>query len=137
MTTPNEAKEAILARWVSLYASFTIYTFANESFDPPNSDTAWVRVTIIPTFAEQSSLGKVANRRFTRQAILAVQSFVPLNTGTQLEDAIAKKVEDNFEGVKIVSPVLWLMTSTRSDLGVDNQWKAGLVEIPYSFQEVK
>ena len=133
MTTINEAKEAVLSRFVDSWGDTTRYVFDNEKF---NSGVEWVRVVVRNTGAEQETLGGVGSRKFLRRATLFVQVFVPVGEGTKNMDALSRQARDIYEGVSF-SGVRFPGAGVVRETGSDGTWNRSIVEIEFQYDETK
>lgn len=140
MTTPTQAQEAVVARFVAawagtLYAAVP-YTLDNEEFKPPEL-APWVRLTIRHSGGGQETLGKQGNRKFMRAASLLVQVFTPANTGTKAGTDMAKVVMDIYEGVSISGTTVRFGNVSLRQPGVDGKEFQTLVEAEFEYDETK
>lgn len=133
MTTMNEAKEAVLARFVANWADPADYVFDNERYD---GDAEWLRVTVRNVTAQQETLGRVGNRRFMRYATVFIQVFTPIGTGTQRLDALATAARDIYEGVSF-SGLRFTQAGVIRETGSDETWNRAIVELPFQYDETK
>jgi hypothetical protein len=126
MTTPNEAREIILARFAEVFDALSPavpYSLDNEAFTPPAaSKTArWVRLTVRETLSQQSTLGPATLRRFDRSGLAAVEIYSPIDAGTQGSDELAEVFRDTFEGVTLGGEVFFNDCQV-VDLGIEGPW---------------
>lgn len=102
MSTINEARADVYDRFTTLWAKRTLVTFPNETFDPPE-DLPWVRVSVKNIDGGQETLGKSGNRKYKRDALIFVQVFTSLNSGTEGNDILCEAAKTIFEGVSFNS----------------------------------
>jgi hypothetical protein len=136
MTTPNEAKEAIYARFVANFTGVTSdrIDFDNEDFNEPSSGS-WVRLSVRTGPRLQNTMGKQGNRRFRTAATVFVQVYTQTNTGVQTGDTLAKAAADIFEGESF-SGLDFSAVDVR-ETGPSGKWYQHVVEAPFDYDEIK
>ena len=134
MTTINEARQAIYARFISQWGTQTEFTFDNEPFTEPVSDP-WVRLAVRNTDGGQETLGQSGNRRYTRDASIFVQVFTLIDTGTQEADTLARIARNIFEGERFSG--VFANDGTIREIGPDGKWYQTNVEIAFFYDEIK
>lgn len=137
MTTSNEAKEAVYARFVANYTGVDVDTnlaLDNEEFDEPEA-APWVRLTVRGLGRAQNTLGRSGNRRFRSRGLVFVQVYVPANTGVQQSDSLAKEAADLFEGVSFSG--LDFRAADIQETGPDGKWFQTVVEAEFDYDEIK
>lgn len=113
--TPNQARDAILTRFVASYVPVAFsdvaagpardarYSFDNEQADAADvvrpADQSWCRFAVQETTSTQETLGAVGSRRYRRQGVARLALYCPTNGGTLKSDAMVKAYRDVFEGV--------------------------------------
>lgn len=137
MTTLNEAKEAIYERFVALYTGVPLnrITFDNEEFEAGDGNDPWVRVSVRGLSREQESLGRKTNRRFRSFASTFVQVYTEANTGVQISDNLATEAGNVFEGESFSG--LDFLSAVIQETGPDGKWYQNLVEVEFSYDEIK
>lgn len=136
MTTSNEAKEAVYARFAAQFtgvASDNI-VFDNEDIKEPG-DAPWVRLVVRHLGRAQNTLGKEGNRRFRAAALVFVQVYTLAGSGTSQSDALVKEASDIFEGTGFSG--LSFGSAVPRETGPDGRWYQQLVEIPFDYDEIK
>jgi hypothetical protein len=133
MTTVNEAKQAVLSRWITEWDDRTPYTFDNRDFDAPNED--WCRVTVRNQESNQETLGRVTNRRYLRRGVLFVQIFTLVGTGTLLSDGHVQRVREIFEGVSFDG--LRFFDAVHREIGQDGKFYQANVVCAFDYEERK
>lgn len=134
MTTTVDACNLAVARFRSLWGTTTPIFLENDTGTPP-AGVPWVRVSIRHTDAEQESLGEQGQRRIVRSALLFVQVFVPLNTGTTVARTLAQQARQIFELVRIDSNNVRFYVPQIRELGNDGSFFGILVEVPLQYDE--
>lgn len=135
MTTLNEANEAVLDRWVTLWGTTTSYVFDNERpqsvLSPP-----WVRVVIRGLENVQETLGEVGRRRFLRRSQVFIQVFTALNVGTKQADELVQQARAIYEGTRFSG--VWFFHGNVIPIGPiqDGLYQVNL-ELPFNYEEVK
>lgn len=135
MTTPIEVRNIILNAFIDGWAGQTEVAYDNMEFDPPDGDTAWVRLSVKPTFRTIASLGQEGNRRFRGFGMVIVQVFVPTNSATYNSDVLADAVLDIFEGKKIDG--VWFQDTRIEQVGPDGKWFQQNVLADFIYDENK
>ena len=135
MTTPNEAKEAIYARFLAQFTEVAAakVSFDNEELEQPSDE--WVRLAVRMSERDQFTLGASGNRGFRSRGRVLVQCYVRTNTGTSRADAIAKAAADVFEGESF-SGVDCYAAAIR-ETGPDGRWYQVVVEVEFDIYETK
>jgi hypothetical protein len=135
MTTYNDAKKAILDRFV---AQTTLasdrYCFDNENFQEPEDSSPWARVTVRHIGGNQRTLGPPGLRRFDRRGSVFIQIMTSSDTGTSSADLLAAASRAIFEA-KSFSGLDFHNADIRVTPGVDGWWTT-LVECPFQYQEI-
>lgn len=131
MTTPNEAHEAIYARFEGGIGT-TAFTYENEDLDAPDS---WYRLTIRTLARNQETLGQKGNRRYFSEASILVQCYTRTNKGRQEADTLARVIVTLFEG-ETFSGVNCNNGITR-ETPPDGKWYQFVVEIEFTYDETK
>lgn len=148
MTTLNEARETIYARfvdeWVDGSDPLTPFCFDNESFDPPNGDDGrgapWARCSVRSLFAGQETLGKAGNRKFMRTAIARIEIFVPPGEGTKNADTLLITGKDMFEGRSTPSgTTIRFNEVVPREIGIieNGRWHLSTIEASFEYDEIK
>ena len=136
MTSLNDAKEAVYARFLAQYTGVTAdrITFDNENFETPVTGS-WVRLTVRNISRAQSTLGKKTNRRFRAQAIVFVQVYTEADTGVKLSGELAEEAQGIFEGESFSG--LDFQSVTINETGPDGKWYQSIAEAPFSYDQIK
>ena len=128
------ARESMYQAFVSGWDTFTTFTFENEDFTPPNSDS-WVRMYVRHDDRNQETLGRVGNRKFESEGRIVVQIFTLLNKGAGAADPIVEKVRSIFEG-KTINGIRYHIVNYR-ELDSDNKWHMVVAEVSFVYNETK
>jgi len=92
----------------------------NTHFEPDPSKS-WARATLQHMTSGQTSLGAKGGRKFTREGVITVQVFCPLNNGgSTYASALAKIARDAYEGES--SDSMWFTDCTINEKGRDGSW---------------
>lgn len=144
MTTANQAREAIIARFIASYVPVAFadvvdanpteqerlrrlrYSFDNEGADAGNTveplEESWCRLTIVETGSAQETLGPIGSRRYKRDGVVKLALACPHRKGTLKSDAMIKAFRDVFEGVSFSG--LYFTDCQVSDLGIEGaSWR--------------
>ena len=134
MTTENGARELIYARFVTLWAATSAYTFDNEKFEP-TLGAAWVRLAVRHGVAGQETLGPKPHRRYTRRGRIFLQIFIPRNQGIKEQDTIVRKFRELFEGESFSE--VDCTNVIHREIGPDGVWWQSQAEAAFSYYETK
>ena len=134
MTTINEAREAIYARFIANFTGTSNITFDNEDFDDPASGS-WVRLSIRHAVRLQDTLGRSGNRSFKSGASVFIQVYTAINAGLSLADTLAREAANVFEGVSFSE--LDFRGALIKESGPTGKWYQTLVEIEFDYYETK
>lgn len=96
--TPMEVRNIIMNRYLVEFDGVYNISIDNKRF---SEEISWVRLSVNFNDGEQTSLGKIGNRRYTDYGIIFVQVFTPSNEGTDLNDTMANDSKLLFDGVSI------------------------------------
>jgi len=98
----------------------------------------WARVYVRHTSSDQSSLGAVGQRRFTRYGIVTVQVFVPAGKqGLVRADRLGKVALDAFEGEETSTGDVWFRSALCREVGVVDDWYQMNVTAEFTYDFVK
>ncbi len=136
MTTLNDAREAVYLRFTSTFTGVTADRVAldNEDFPEPAKGN-WVRLVVRSLAREQETLGAPGNRKFRPEALVLVQVYVPVDSGTDVADALAKEAADIFEGVSFSG--LDFQGAVVRETGPTGRWFQFIMEAPFKYEEIK
>ena len=134
MTTIDEAREAVYARWIAEWGSRTIYTFENEKFTEPENEV-WIRVSVRNLVGGQKTLGPKNGRKFERKAAIYVQIFAPKETGMADSGSHAQFALGIYEGESFSD--LDCFDGSARELPEEEKWQPILVEIFFDYAEIK
>ncbi|WP_299085064.1 phage tail terminator-like protein [uncultured Paraglaciecola sp.] len=135
MTTLDQAQQAINDRFIAAWGSTTPFSFTNEMPASNDISTSWVRLVSRLAVSGQRSLGQSGNRKYDRNGIIFVQVFSPINQGSSSGTALAKQIEDLYEGERFNGVVG--QDSIIRDIGPDGEWYQLQVEINFTYEEIK
>lgn len=138
-TTIPASVEAIYDHFTTTWASATEIGFDNENFRPSAQNVSWARVSVRHRTSRQDSLGAPGGRKFMRFGAVMVQLFVPVDAGSAPLATLMQTAVSALEGVVLsgVGYRVWLAAALARELGQDGIWNAALVEVPFSYEEVK
>ena len=128
--------------------------FDNVKFDEsdPPPDEPWVRLAVRHLSRTQESLGKKGNRKFSVEALVMIQVFVPTEGNTMEGDAVAwamaevydaenLDVQNHYRPADILSQEVIGSIAFRSascaETEVEGKLWGLLVEIPFSYEVKK
>lgn len=131
MTTPNEAAEAIYARFEANIGD-TPFTYENEDLDAPDG---WVRLSIRHNGRRQETMGRATNRRFESRGSIFAQCYGRTNLGRQGVDALALTVANIFEAQSFNG--VNTFEATPREQPPDGKWFWIEVEIVFAYYERK
>lgn len=131
MTTPNEAAEAISARFVANIGT-TAHTFENEDLKEPDT---WMRLTIRTQARNQETLGPKGSRRYFSNASILVQCYSRTNIGRQPADTLARTVTTIFEGETFSGVTCNAAIARESP--PEGKWYQIVVEVEFTYDETK
>ncbi len=136
MTTLNDAREAVYLRFTSTFTGVTADRVAldNEDFQEPR-DGNWVRLVVRSVDREQDTLGRPGNRKFRPLATVFVQVYVPVDSGLQASDTLAKEAADVFEGVSFSG--LDFEAAVVRETGPTDRWFQSVMEAPFRYEEIR
>lgn len=135
MTTLDQAQQAINDRFVTEWGTTTPFSFTNETPASNDISTSWVRLVSKLAVSGQRSLGQSGNRKYDRNGIIFAQVFSPINEGSSSGTALAKQIEDLYEGERFNGVVG--QDSIIRDIGPDGEWYQLQVEINFQYEEIK
>lgn len=131
MTTPNEAAEAISARFEAGIGTIA-FTYENEDLKEPDT---WMRLTIETRTRNQETLGPKGSRKYFSNASILVQCYSRTNIGRQPADTLARTVTTIFEG-ETFSGVNCNDAIARES-PPQGRWYQIVVEIEFTYDETK
>ena len=135
MASLNDARKAIYDKFIADYNNETIFAFDNEESTPPDGDTPWVRLVVRNRVGNQDTLGPIGIRKFTRQAAVITQVFVPLDAGLTEADRLSTIVRDIFEGTRLNG--LWFFASDVQEIGRSGKFYQYNVESTFNYEQTK
>lgn len=130
MTTLNEAREAIYARWAANWSD--PYVFDNEQF---KESVPWARFIVRNQLRRQITLGAPGDRVFNDRGLIFIQIFEPGDTGTAVGDGLASTARGIFEGVSFSG--IRCFASTTIEVGVEGKWFKRHVSTEFDYEETK
>ena len=138
MTTPNEAREAVYARFNTEFGTGSVngavpFQFEDEAFDEPNG--TWMRLTIVTTSRLQDTLGPIGSRKYFSNGSILCQIYTRRDQGTREAELLAKRVIDLFEGVSF-SGVNGNSAIAREQ-PPEGRWYFIVCEIEFTYDETK
>ena len=134
MTTLNEAKEAVYARFVAQWGMTTPFVLDNEERDEAG-DVAWMRLVVRSSTRAQLTLGRIGNRKFLSGASVFAQVYTPVNTGVQSGDSLAVQAANIFEGVSFSG--LDFREAVVRESGPTGKWYLHVMEAEFDYEEIK
>lgn len=133
MDTIDSKRNLIYNTFIAAWGSTTPFALDNE--DEASTSLAWVRLVVRNRVGDQDTLGKPTNRKFLRKGAVFIQVFTPRAEGTEEADTLAEKARDIFEGKRFGD--LWFIAADVTEQGVEGIWFKMLVEIEFTYEEIK
>ena len=134
MPTINAARKSIQDRFKAQWLTETVYDFDNADFTIPDSGN-WVRLVVRTRTRAQTTLGHDGNRKFSSEAAVVAQVFVPVETGTFDSDRLALKLANIFDGTRF-DGLAFLAAETR-EIGTSGDFHQVNVECIFKYEDVK
>jgi hypothetical protein len=140
MMNRAEAKDEILAYFLSEYAGHTLVAHDNFDFDKPE-DQQWVRLEIRDVYTRQATSAPNGARKFTRYGMIIFSVFVPIGEGTYNGNQLCEKVTDIFEGERVGEIVFYAgrfrQVGVNTGLKEEGVWYQYNGQIRYEFDQIK
>lgn len=135
--TPQEARNAIVTRYLTEFSGQFDIALDNQPFAPPETgeNVKWVRVSVKFTGGQQHTLGRATNRKFHKSGILFIQVFTPLGHATNDNDELAEDSLNQFEGVSLGD--IWFYNGRIETIGPDGEWYQQNVTSEFTFEATK
>lgn len=115
----------------------TILWEGRKTSAPPDPDQPYLRFTVTPVMAEQSSLaGADTTRRYCNDGLINVQSFGPLqwDNGYEVANFLAIMAKRVFQG-KTSPNGIWFRNCRTNRIGASGGWYQFNTIIEYQFDE--
>ena len=138
----SAARESISKRWIAQWGVTSLYCFDNEKFVPPKpaapgtaetAESCWCRIVTRQLVSTQETIAPVGSRKYSRQAMVQIQVFVPVDMGTLASDTLTAAARTVFEGVKFDS--LHFYAGNTREIGIDGKWYQVNVEVPFTYYD--
>lgn len=134
MTTINQAKEAIAARWVAQWGATTPFTLPNENFAKPATGP-YVHLAVLHRPGADATLGGPGFRRHRRLARVLIQVYDDADEGTRQLDTLAQQARAVFESTSF-DGLRFFPAEVRE--GADDGRHAQMViDAPFDYHETK
>lgn len=135
--TPEEARNAILTRYLTEFNGQFEIALDNQPFTPPETGEGvkWARVSVKFNGGTQSSLGRSGNRKFEKYGLLFIQVFTPIGHATNDNDDLAEDSLNLFEGERLGD--LWFSNGRIVTIGEDGEWYQQNVVLELTFDAIK
>lgn len=134
MTTINEAKEAVAARWTAQWGATTPYTLPNENFAKPATGP-YAHVQVLHRPGGDATLGAAGFRRHRRLARVLIQLYDDADKGTRQLDLYAQQARAIFESTSF-GGLRFFPADVRE--GADDGRHAQMViDAPFDYTETK
>ncbi len=134
MPTLNEARKSIQDRFTTQWADETIYDFDNADFEIPSA-VNWVRLVVRTRTRRQSTLGRDGNRKFSSEAAVVAQVFVPVEEGTYDADRLSLKLANIFDGTRFDG--LAFQAAETREIGTSGEFHQYNVECIFKYEDIK
>lgn len=132
----NEMLTVVRDAWIAGGEDPAQLRYWDVKENPPGA-SSWARVTVQQATGEQATLSNDDGaRKFSRGGIITVQIFTPFGGGLTEADALAKIVEDAFEGQTTPSGI-WFRNVRVNEIGQDGDRFQTNVLIDYTYDEIK
>lgn len=135
MPTLNQARKSVQDKFTTDWADETIADFDNEDFDVPEPDVKWVRLVVRTKVRAQTTLGRVGNRKFSSEAAVVAQVFVPVKGGSSEADRLATKLANIFDGTRF-DGLSFLAAETR-EVGESGGFHQYNVTCSFDYEDIK
>ncbi len=114
----------------------SVYYENLESGELPPKDEPWFRLTVRHLEGDQSTLGGVGARRFSKTGLVTVQVFVPAGArGQTLADKLGKMTVDAFEGKEAGG--VWFRRVKLNEIGPEGPWFQTNVTAEFTYEQTK
>ena len=134
MPTPNAVRKSIQDRFKAVWLTETVYDFDNIEFTQPIK-AKWIRLVVRTKLRAITTMGVAGNRKFSSDAAVVAQVFVPVETGTSENDRLSKKLADIFDGVRFDG--LAFEAAIVREIGVSGKFFQYNVECSFSYEDIK
>jgi hypothetical protein len=142
MPTLTEARDSIQSQFNTTWDAVALdsgevrptIAWDNLEFEPP-TNTAWARCSVQHNIGNQIGLGDVGQRYFRREGLVAVQVFVPIESGTIVLNKWVEAALSAFEGVTFED--VRFRKSRAEDQLPDESWHSVLVISEFSYDTIK
>lgn len=143
MSVWREVQEALYQRWQDQWvnnalppAALTAFTFANETFDPP--DGPWADVRVQERVSAQETLGRPGNRKVDRQGAVIVLLREPPGDGAGRLSDLAAKARAIFECCRLAPHDIRFNACQIGQAAQlqDGGWWGVAVDCPFAYEEL-
>lgn len=134
MPTLNEVRQSVQDRFEAQWAAETVHDFDNEDFTMPEG-VNWVRVVVRTKTRDQTTMGRVGNRKFETDAAMVAQVFVPIESGTSEADRLATKLANIFDSTRFDS--LRFFAAVVRESGTSGEFHQYNVTCDFSYEDIK
>ena len=147
MPTPSSARQSIFDR---MRNSFSLkltgepkrLTLDNQKFKEPDFGE-WVRLVVRHSGREQETLGGTGNRRFQSDASVVAQVFTDQSFAAPERpedllvraDELAKEISDLFGSTSFDG--LAFQAASSREAGQDGKWFLNVVEVPFTYEDIR
>lgn len=122
------------ANWPAASSS-TPVVYGNVEGDPPAVGNAWVRLSIINGQSEPASMGSPGSNRVRHVGLIALQIYVPRNSGSDRARELADAFLGIFNVAKFGSPQIRCRTGYAGATGQVGPWSIFPVYVPFERDE--
>ena len=133
--TPVEVRNLIMVRFNTQFEGQFPIALDNQRFTKPEDPEKWVRLTILFNEGGQETMGKVQNRKFTREGFIYVQVFTVINTGTNENDELCQEALELFDGVRLQE--MWMFNGRVVTVGSDGEYYQQNAVLDFKFEEIR
>ena len=121
---------AIRTRLDTEWADRTPVSYPNVPFEPPKSDSPWIRLTILDSPSFQASMGAEQNI-YRHPGIITVNIFTPLNRGDKQALVLADAVSAIFRSWRDPVTRIRFKDPDLARIGPDDKWYHVAVSVPF------
>ena len=134
--TPKAARNYMQQAFITAWASQTEIALDNQDFDPGDSASPWVRLSIQFNDGEQASIGGgEGNQLFRTYGFVFVQVFTRRGTATDANDTLADTALKIFQGKDING--IWFKNGRINSVPQGKEkWYQQNVVIEFSFDDI-
>lgn len=131
----DAVRSEIYKTFLTGWANRTPVQLENEVYKTP--DTAWTRLSMIITRAEQTTLAPIGYRQFTYEGTLFAEVFTLLGAGSKMCAENLDFAVNILQGKKIDNPTIIFTDSDAIMRGAEGAFYSGVARINFKHYEEK